>query len=43
MTPNYDIRDKILIGVMLNFSYNNFDIITKTILEWGDKLIDKMQ
>lgn len=43
ITPNRDIWDGISIAVTLDSLHNDFDIITESMLEWGDKSIDKMQ
>lgn len=43
ITPNKDIWDSISIAVTLNSLHNDFNIITKSMLERKDKLINEMQ
>lgn len=40
--PNQDIWNSILITIMLNLLYNDFDIIIKSILKQKKKLINKI-
>lgn len=43
MIPNRDLWDIIAIVIALDLLYNNFDTMTASLLETGDKSIDKTQ
>lgn len=43
ITPNRNIWDSIAIVIALDFLHNDFEITTVTILEPGDKMINKIQ
>ena len=43
MTPNQDFWDTIVIVIALDFLHQDFDITTASLLETGDKTINKIQ
>lgn len=43
ITSEQDLWDIIAISIVLNFLYNNFDTTTTSLLEIGNKTIDKIQ
>lgn len=43
MTPNNDLWDTIAIVIALDSLYNNFDTTIASLLETGNKSIDKTQ
>lgn len=43
ITPNQDIWDSIVIVIILNLLYNNFETTTNNMLKSGNKTIDKIQ
>lgn len=43
ITPNQDLWDTIAIVIMLNLLDNDFDTTTVSLLEIGDKSINKIQ
>lgn len=42
MTLGHDFWDTIMIVIILNTLHDNFDIITTSLLEFGDKIINQI-